>query len=150
MQRLCAYTLLLLMSLPAMAADTVAESAVRNVLEVQRAAWNRGDLVGFMQGYWKSDTIRFAGGDSFRTGWQATLDSYRKGYPDAAAMGQLTFDPLEVRELSPDAVYVFGKWKLSRISDAADKAPHGLFTLLFERKDGAWVVTRDHSSAAGG
>ena len=119
-------------------------------MELQRSAWNRGDLEGFMQGYWKNDSIRFAGGDSFRTGWQATLDSYRKGYPDAAAMGLLTFDPIEVRELSPDLVYVFGKWKLSRISDAADKAPHGLFTLLFERKNGAWVVTRDHSSAAGG
>ena len=27
----------------------------------------------------------------------ATLDGYRKGYPDAAAMGKLNFDPIEVR-----------------------------------------------------
>lgn len=150
MQHLFAFALVLLVALPAVAVETPATAAVRKVLAVQNEAWNRGDLEGFMQGYWKSDEIRFAGGDSFNYGWAATLQSYRKGYPDAAAMGQLSFDPLEVRELSPDVIYVFGKWKLMRTNEAANKAPHGLFTLLFERKDGAWVITRDHSSAAGG
>lgn len=130
--------------------NTPATTAARDVLAVQRDAWNRGDLEAFMQGYWKSDEIRFAGGDSFRYGWQATLKSYQKGYPDAAAMGKLDFDLLEVRELNPDVVYVFGKWKLTRANEAPEKAPHGLFTLIVERKDGAWVVTRDHTSAAGG
>ncbi len=130
--------------------DTPATAAARNVLAVQRDAWNRGDLEAFMQGYWKSDEIRFAGGDKFNYGWQATLKSYQKGYPDQAAMGKLDFDLLEVREISPDVVYVFGKWHLTRAGDAPDKAPHGLFTLIVERKDGAWVVTRDHTSAAGG
>jgi ketosteroid isomerase-like protein len=103
-----------------------------------------------MQGYARSDTIRFASGDKFNYGWQATLDSYRKGYPDTAAMGKLDFDLVEVRELSPDVVYVFGKWRLSRANEAADKAPHGLFTLIVERANGVWSVTRDHTSAAGG
>ena len=94
--------------------------------------------------------IRFAGGDNFKYGWQATLDGYRKSYPTAAAMGKLDFDVLEVREMSPDAAYVFGKWRLTRVNEAPEKAPHGLFTLLFERKNGNWVITRDHSSAAGG
>jgi uncharacterized protein (TIGR02246 family) len=146
--------LLTLVSLSASAAgvdaNTPATMAVRRVLAVQNEAWNRGDLEAFMQGYWKSEEIRFAGGDSFRYGWAATLKSYQKGYPDAAAMGKLDFDPVEVRELSPDMVYVFGKWHLTRMNEAPEKAPHGLFTLIVERKDGAWVITRDHSSAAGG
>jgi uncharacterized protein (TIGR02246 family) len=154
MRRLLVLSLLSLFAVSVPAAetsrDTEATAAVRKVLAVQNEAWNRGDLEGFMQGYWKSDEIRFAGGDSFRNGWMATLKSYQKGYPDAAAMGKLGFDPLEVRELSPDIVYVFGKWKLTRVNEAPEKAPHGLFTLIFERKDGAWVITRDHSSAAGG
>lgn len=132
------------------ATETAATAAVRKMLAVQDEAWNRGDIEGFMQHYWKSDSIRFAGGDSYRHGWQATLDSYKKGYPDPDAMGKLSFDLLEVREMSPDVVYVFGKWKLTRVNEAADKAPHGLFTLIVERKDGAWVITRDHTSAAGG
>ncbi|MEO8346629.1 MAG: nuclear transport factor 2 family protein [Betaproteobacteria bacterium] len=134
----------------ATAADTPATTAVRKMLAIQDEAWNRGDIEGFMQYYWKNESIRFAGGDSFRYGWQATLDSYKKGYPDAAAMGQLSFDPLEIREINPDMVYVFGRWKLTRANEAAQKAPRGLFTLIVEKKDGAWVITRDHSSAAGG
>ena len=133
-----------------LAAETPATAAARSVLAAQNEAWNRGDLEGFMQGYWKNDEVRFAGGDSFRNGWLATLNSYRKVYPDAAAMGKLNFDLLEVREIGPEIVYAFGKWRLARANEAPEKAPHGLFTLILERKDGAWVITRDHSSAAGG
>jgi uncharacterized protein (TIGR02246 family) len=150
MTRLLAFALLLAASQVVLAADTAATAAARNVIAAQREAWNRGDIDGFMQGYAHSDTIRFAGGDRFNYGWQATLDNYRKGYPDAAAMGKLDFDLVEVRELSPDVVYVFGKWRLSRANEAADKAPHGLFTLIVERADGVWSVTRDHTSASGG
>ena len=150
MQRLIAFAVLFLACQGALAAETAATTAARGVLATQKDAWNRGDIDGFMQGYAHSDAIRFASGDKFNYGWQATLDSYRKGYPDATAMGKLDFDLVEVRELSPDVVYVFGKWRLSRASEAADKAPHGLFTLIVERANGVWSVTRDHTSAAGG
>ena len=150
MRRLLPFVLLMLLCPITLAADTAATTAARGVLAAQKDAWNRGDIEAFMQGYARSDAIRFAGGDKFNYGWQATLDSYRKGYPDAAAMGKLDFDLIEVRELAPDVVYVFGKWRLSRANEAADKAPHGLFTLIVERADGVWAVTRDHTSAAGG
>jgi len=150
MARLLAFALLFVASLAASAAETGATAAVRNVLSTQQDAWNRGDIVGFMKGYWQSEDIRFAGGDGFTYGWQATLRNYQKRYPDAATMGKLDFDLVEVREITPEIAYVFGKWHLTRASEPADKAPHGLFTLIFERKDGAWVITRDHSSAAGG
>ena len=150
MKGLFRFALLMLFVQAALAAETASTSSVRSVLSVQQDAWNRGDIDGFMKGYWNSEDIRFAGGDAFKYGWQATLNGYRKGYPDAAAMGKLDFDLVEVRELGPKAVYVFGKWHLTRANEAADKAPHGLFTLIFERKNGAWLITRDHSSAAGG
>jgi len=150
MIRLLSVALLFLAAHGALAADTAATSAVRKVLAVQQEAWNRGDIDSFMQGYAKSDDIRFAGGDKVKYGWQATLDSYRKGYPDSAAMGKLDFELIEVRELGAAAVYVFGKWHLTRANEPPDKAPHGLFTLIVERKGGTWVITRDHTSAAGG
>jgi hypothetical protein len=65
-------------------------------------------------------------------------------------MGNLDFKLLEVRELSPTVVYVFGQWHLTRANETPDKAPHGLFTLIVEKKGRRWVVTRDHTSAAGG
>ena len=128
--------------------DTAATNAVREVLATQQADWNRADIDAFMRGYWNAPSIRFAGGDSFRYGWQATIDRYRQSYPDAAAMGKLDFDLLEVRELSASVVYVFGQWRLTRTTDAAGAGPHGLFTLIVENKDGRWVVTRDHTSSA--
>ncbi len=149
MKRVILTVALCLYALAATAEDTDATSAARRVLIVQRDAWNRADIDAFMKGYWQSEDIRFASGDAFKYGWHATLDGYRKAYPDAAAMGKLDFDLVEVRELSPDAVYVFGRWNLTRADEAKDKAPHGLFTLIVERKDGAWVITRDHTSAAG-
>jgi uncharacterized protein (TIGR02246 family) len=150
MTRLLAFALFFAVSLAASAAEPGTAAAVRGVLAAQQDAWNRGDIVGFMKGYWQSEEIRFAGGDGFTYGWQATLQNYRRRYPDAATMGKLDFDLVEVREIAPDMAYVFGKWHLTRANEPADKAPHGLFTLIVERKDGAWVITRDHSSAAGG
>lgn len=132
----------------AYAVETPATTAVRNLVADQRDAWNRGDLDAFMRGYWHSDTIRFAGGADFRYGWEATIARYRITYPDAATMGKLDFDLVEVRELAHDMVYLFGKWHLARPGEADAKAPHGLFTLIVERKDGTWVITRDHSSSA--
>jgi uncharacterized protein (TIGR02246 family) len=149
-KRLIAGLALCLLALSALSAETDATRAARRLLAEQQADWNRADIDAFMRGYWKDESIRFAGGDSFRYGWQATIDRYRKAYPDAAAMGNLDFKLLEVRELSPTVVYVFGQWHLTRANEAPDKAPHGLFTLIVEKKGRRWVVTRDHSSAAGG
>ena len=119
------------------------EDAVRAVLAAQSAAWNRGDLDGFMQGYWKSDELRFASGGTITRGWQTTLDRYRTHYPDRAAMGTLTVPLHEVHLLAPDAAVVFGKWELLR---AADK-PWGLFTLILRKTAGGWKVTADHTSS---
>ncbi len=138
----------LVIATSAVAADDDAVASARALLSWQRDAWNRADIDGFMQGYWRSDQLRFAGGDAWRSGWHETLDRYRKTYPDAAAMGRLDFDLVEVRALSPDVVYVFGKWSLALDKPGDGAPPHGLFTLLVERKDGRWVVTRDHTSAA--
>ena len=132
----------------ASAAQSEATRAARALLETQRDAWNRGDLDAFMLGYWKNDDLRFASGDNLQRGFATTLDRYRRTYRDRGAMGTLAFDLVEVRALGPDAVYVFGKWSLARTQDAPGAGPRGLFTLIVERKDGRWVITRDHTSAA--
>ena len=119
------------------------EDAIRAVLAAQSAAWNRGDLDGFMQGYWKSDELRFASSGTITHGWQTTLDRYRKHYPDRATMGTLTFTLHEVRLLAPDAAVVFGKWELARAQDK----PWGLFTLILRKLPDGWKVTADHTSS---
>jgi len=126
-------------------ADTSA-AQIRAVLADQAAAWNRGDIDGFMQGYWNSEQLRFASGDSVTYGWAAANQRYHQHYPDRAAMGTLDFSDLDVELLAPDAAVVFGHWALQREHDR----PHGLFTLVLRKTADGWKISRDHTSAAGG
>lgn len=121
------------------------ETALRQLLSDQQEAWNQGDLVGFMAGYAKTDTLRFASGGSVRTGWQETLDNYRSGYPDRAAMGELTFDLIDIEVMTTEWALIFGRWTLERESDR----PSGLFTLIAHRNgpSSEWKIVHDHTSS---
>ncbi|WP_207491764.1 YybH family protein [Aridibaculum aurantiacum] len=118
------------------------EQAIRNILAEQTTAWNAGDIEGFMKGYWKNDSLLFIGKSGPKYGFDATLQNYRKSYPDAATMGKLTFDILQVKRLSAIYFSVVGKWHLQRtIGDA-----QGHFTLLVKKIGKEWRIVQDHSS----
>lgn len=118
------------------------EAAIRRLLTLQTELWNRGNIEGFMQTYWKSDSLMFIGSKGVVRGWQQTLDNYKKGYPDTAAMGKLSFDILEVKPLSKEYAFVVGKWMLKRsIGDVS-----GHYTLLLRKIRGQWKIVADHSS----
>lgn len=118
------------------------ELAIRLLLQTQENAWNNGQLDNFMKGYWQNDSLMFIGKSGITYGWQKTLDNYKKGYPDTAAMGKLSFTLLQLRALSPEYYFVVGKWNLQRsMGDIG-----GYFTLLFRKINGAWVIVADHSS----
>ena len=135
------FGLLLLLSF-SVNAQTGAEKNIRALLQAQTKAWNSGDLEGFMQTYWKSDSLMFVGKSGVVWGWQQTLDNYKEGYPGKEAMGQLSFDIIQVKELSADYYHVTGKWMLTRtIGDVS-----GHYTLLLRRINGAWKIVYDHSS----
>lgn len=128
---------------PSQADAAATRRAIAQVLHTQTAAWNRGDVAGFMQGYWKNDSLVFIGKSGLTYGWQRTLDNYRRSYPDAAAMGQLDFSGLRITPLSPDAAQVLGRWHLARPTQGDLR---GHFLLVFRRINGQWVVVADHSS----
>ncbi|MBM3431730.1 MAG: DUF4440 domain-containing protein [Bacteroidetes bacterium] len=118
------------------------EAEIRALLAKQTEAWNRGDVEGFMEGYWKNDSLMFIGKSGITYGWQQTLDNYKKGYPDKTAMGQLTFTLIEMNLLSKKYFSVVGKWHLKRtIGDLS-----GHYTLLLKKIKGKWVIVKDHSS----
>lgn len=122
--------------------DIKAASAIKAVLDAQAAAWNRGDLEGYMDGYDRSPNTEFVGGDTITRGWQTVLDRYRKKYDSREKMGVLTFSDLETQILSKNAALVLGRWRLKRASDE----PHGTFTLLFRKTKAGWRIVHDHSS----
>lgn len=116
--------------------------AILNLLEKQRSDWNKGDVEAFMQGYWKSNSLLFVGKSGPTYGWQKTLDNYKKGYPDKAAMGLLTFGIKKVDLLTKDTAFVLGSWNVKQEKDELK----GFFTLLLRKIDGVWKVVVDHSS----
>lgn len=118
------------------------EQSIRKVMLEQQEAWNRADIESFMEGYWKSDSLKFIGRNGITYGWQPTLENYKKGYPTPAAMGKLTFTILSLEILSSTSAYMIGRWQLKRQTDE----PGGHFTLLWRKINGKWVIVADHTS----
>jgi ketosteroid isomerase-like protein len=116
---------------------------IRAVLAEQQAAWNRGDIRGFLQGYWNSPELTFAGSEGIIRGYDGLLERYRKTYPDKARMGELEFSSLEIRPLAADSALVLGHWHLNRATGDAG----GVFSLVFHRFPVGWRIIHDHTSA---
>jgi ketosteroid isomerase-like protein len=120
-------------------------AAITAVLDAQVAAWNRGDLAAYMEGYAKIDDLIFTSGGKVRRGWQTTFDQYRKRYAqDPAAMGKLVFQIDRIDPVGADAAVVLGTWILTG-------SPHdgrGIFSLVLERRPEGWQIVHDHTSLA--
>jgi uncharacterized protein (TIGR02246 family) len=123
-------------------AQSADEKAIRQLLQTQTEAWNRGNLDDFMKGYWENDSLMFIGKSGITYGYTNTLNNYKKGYSNADQMGTLTFNLIKVQRLSPEYYFVVGKWSLKR--NAGDVGGH--YNLLFRKIDGKWVIVADHSS----
>jgi hypothetical protein len=122
--------------------QTKDEQAALDLLNRQSSYWNKGDIENFMKGYWENDSLMFVGKSGVTYGYRATLENYKKGYPDRAAMGELSFQFIKTEKLSPEYIFVVGKWYLKRtIGDVK-----GHFNLLFRKINNEWVIIVDHSS----
>jgi len=142
-----------LRALSAAASDASDSDAIRAVLAAQTAAWNRGDIDGFMNGYARSDDTEFISGETLTRGWQTVRNRYQKKYDTREKMGILTFSEIVITPLGADAALVLGRWSLARSGDT----PHGRFTLIFRRSrptvaagaspaPAAWRIVHDHTS----
>lgn len=120
------------------------QAAIRSVLDTQVAAWNRGDVAAFMQGYKNSPSTTFVG-KTVQHGYAAILDRYQKNYAGKEQMGQLTFDGLEVNELDAQYATVTGRFHLTRSASAGGNA-EGIFSLVFEKTESGWKIILDHTS----
>jgi ketosteroid isomerase-like protein len=134
-------TLTLAVLLPG--ADPKPAEAIRGVLDAQVVAWNKGDLDGFMKGYWESEKLTFFSGSERTSGWKATLERYQKKYKsEGKEMGKLTFSELEIDVLGTESAVVRGRWQLVLSKDK----PGGLFTLIVKKLPEGWRIVHDHTS----
>ena len=119
-----------------------ASEAITAVLTAQQAAWNRGDIATFLDGYWKSPELTFSGPNGIVRGYDGVLERYQKSYPDIQTMGELQFSGLEIRMLGSDTALVLGHWQLTRkVGDVG-----GVFTLVLKRMPEGWRIIHDHTS----
>ena len=121
-----------------------AEQEVRALLDQQVADWNAGNLAGFMQGYARSDSTRFASGGDVLLGWQTVFERYRRKYGDKETMGKLKFSDVDIQVLGPESAFAFGRWHLTRATGDAS----GLFTLVLRKTAAGWRIVHDHTSTA--
>lgn len=135
-------TLLTTLTLLTASAQNKDEQTIRNLLARQSSDWNKGNIAGFMKGYWNNDSLLFVGKNGANYGYRTTLQNYQKNYPDTTAMGKLHFDILKVQALSPDCYFVLGKWMLTRTIGNLS----GHYTLILRKIKGEWVIVSDHSS----
>jgi beta-aspartyl-peptidase (threonine type) len=120
-------------------------AAVRSVLDRQVADWNKGDLDGFLAGYWNSPKVVFQSGGQRFNGWEAMRDRYRRRYQaEGRAMGRLVFSGLDIEPLGPDAALARGRWQLTMPDGST---PGGLFTVIFRKLPEGWKIVHDHTSA---
>lgn len=116
---------------------------IRSVLGAQQNAWNTGNLEAFMDGYYQGPELRFVSGSKVTTGWQQTLDNYKKTYTSKEAMGTLVFSELEITCTGRSHAYVSGAWQLNF---PENQPVGGRFTLIFKKIKSNWKIVYDHTS----
>lgn len=116
---------------------------ILTILNRQETDWNRGDIASFMVGYWESDSLSFTGASGISYGYKPVYENYKRRYPDRTSMGKLKFDVIVFRFLSDGVAQMIGKFSLLR-PEKGDLTGH--FTLIWQKIDGKWVITSDHTS----
>lgn len=119
------------------------KEAILKVLHTQEQAWNDGDVDRFMEGYLKSDSLMFVGGNGPTYGYETVKANYKKNYPGKSGMGKLTFTIKKVELFCGDTAFVLGAFHLKRDQDE----PKGHFTLIFKKFNDGWKIISDHSSS---
>jgi len=117
-------------------------TAISEAMNAQEAAWNNGDIPGFMQFYKNDPGISFVSERGVDKGYETILKRYQKSYPDTATMGKLEFEILEFIPAGSMNAMVIGSWTLFRENDE----PGGYFSLLWEKTPDGWKIINDHTS----
>ncbi len=133
----------LLFLTPAVPAAEPPETAIRNVLKQQVAAWNRGDLQQFVSSYAQHCTL--VSEKISETSRAQVLAHYQVKYPSPDARGKLAFSDLTIHQLDDHVATVTGHWHIER-SAAVTGHVDGVFSLVFELIEGTWQIALDHTS----
>jgi beta-aspartyl-peptidase (threonine type) len=122
--------------------DLQAQVAV--ILEEQAAAWNAGNLDGFMASYERSPETSYIGATGLITGFDGIRRRYAPSFEPGAARDELHFTDLTARELDPRFGVATARYVLTRDGEITSTGP---FTLVMMRAEGTWRIVHDQSAA---
>ena len=118
---------------------------IRAVFESGCAAWNRGDIDGYLSDYWHSDKVRWVSEGKVSYGFEAIASAFKARFNSPENMGKLEVADLEIQLLGESDALVFGAW--TQTTRTARRT--GVFTVNMKKIDGKWLVVSDHSSTSG-
>jgi beta-aspartyl-peptidase (threonine type) len=104
------------------------------------AAWNAGDLNGFVSIY--DEAATFVVPDGILTGRNAIRAFYMPLFEPGARRDELSFEQFNVEVLSPDTVLVRA---IYRNTNQGRVTRRGATTLIMRRVWGEWRIVHDHS-----
>ena len=117
------------------------KKAILAIMDAQQIAWSKHDLEGFMEGYWKSDSLKFYGSGGLTYGWNKTLANYKKRYPTPDHSGALKFKINDITKIEKASYYIMGAYHLTRKVGNAN----GIFMIIFRNINGEWKIVADTS-----
>ena len=118
---------------------------IRAVFESGCAAWNRGDIDGYLSDYWHSDKVRWVSEGKVSYGFEAIASAFKARFDSPENMGKLEVADLEIQLLSENDALAFGAW--TQTTRTATRT--GVFTVHMKKINGEWLVVSDHSSTSG-
>ncbi len=123
-------------------AQNADENAIANVLIGQVNAWNNGDIQSYMNAYWQNDSLLFISAGGVIHGWKELSSQYQNSYPDAYAMGKLSYSLQDIKPVSTNVYLVVGKWYHKQ----QDRYYQGIFSIVFRKISNKWQIVNDHSN----
>lgn len=121
----------------------VLQAAVDHLLSESEAAWNGGDLAGFIGWYKRGPGTTFLGSSGLTHGWEAIRERYAARFEPGAARDSLRFEDLETRPLAPWLGLATARYVL--FQDDSVTAT-GVFTLIVEKTPEGWRIIHDQSN----
>jgi uncharacterized protein (TIGR02246 family) len=105
-------------------------------------AWNRHDLDGYLDAFWRSDALVVVVEGETVHGWNLLSKAYHVGYPNPSEMGDLALDRVQVQMLAPDLAEVL-TWDTLTFPK---KKEFGTSTIVMKKLPEGWRVALMHTS----
>jgi hypothetical protein len=117
------------------------EKIILNIIDSQAKAWNEGSLEGYMDAFWRSESLRMVSKAGVQYGWDTTMKMYKESIKSKEDMGTLWLKAVKLDFLNKDVVFIIGRWEV----DQKEKTG-GHFVQLWKKIKGKWVITTDYTS----